>query len=325
MVEMRHLRYFLAVAEELSFTRAAALLHISQPTLSQQIKALEKSVGTPLFHRGPGGPHLTPAGNALLEPARRAVVEVTDGIRAAQETAHSRGGTLRVGFSHGATGKLTPSILNACRRAMPEVQLVFRELPVGELYHGLIEDRLDVALTRLPLNSERHAWTVLFEEPRLLAVAETHPLASAAIVNLEEILLLPMPKLDGIPREISDYWLLNDYRNGERAHEQGSPVSTPGEIAYQLLHNPSVVAIAPETVRQMPPIPWLHFLELPGIAVNKAVVASRQNDRRASVVAFHQVAAAMAPRPMVIPAVGGPAGGPRAASAAAGDGQGWPV
>ena len=86
MVELRQLRYFLAVAEERSFTRAAALLHVSQPTLSQQIRALERSVRTPLFHREPAGVRLTEAGSALLEPAQRAVVEVADGVRAARDT-----------------------------------------------------------------------------------------------------------------------------------------------------------------------------------------------------------------------------------------------
>ncbi|MEU8263471.1 LysR family transcriptional regulator [Micromonospora sp. NPDC048999] len=310
MVELRHLRYFLAVAEELSFTRAAALLHVSQPTLSQQIRALEKSIGAPLFHRGPGGPRLTPAGNALLEPAQRAVVEVIDGIRAVRDTVRSRAGTLRVGFSHGGAGKLTPSILGACRRAIPDVRLVFRELPVGGLYHGLREDRLDIALTRLPLDSERHAWTVLFEEPRLLAVAGANPLADATTVDLKEALALPMPMLAGCPTEVSDYWLLTDHRNGERPDARGGPVESPAEIAHLLEHDPSVVAVAPETLRRMPPLPSMHFLELCGISATKAVVACRQNDRRTTVMAFRQVAATVARRLVAVPATVRPAGAP---------------
>ncbi|MEV6367937.1 LysR family transcriptional regulator [Micromonospora musae] len=324
MVELRHLRYFLAVAEELSFTRAAALLHVSQPTLSQQIRALEKSVGAPLFQRDPGGPRLTSAGDALLEPARRAVVEVTDGIRAVRDTVQDRSGTLRVGFSLGGAGVLTPSILDACRRALPEVRLVFRELSVGALYHGLTEDRLDVALTRLPLDAERHTWTVLFEEPRLLAVAEGNPLAEVSAVDLAEILPLPMPTLDEVPTQVSDYWLLNEHRNGERANERGGPVASPGEIAHLLLHDPSVVSVAPETVRQMPPMPWLRFLELTGVAANKAVVASRQNDRRASVAGFHQIASAVARRLLAVPSAARAAGDRGAAPALSG-GRGGPA
>jgi LysR family cyn operon transcriptional activator len=81
-VELRHLRYFLAVAEELSFTRAARQLYVSQPALSQQIRSLERIVGTPLFHRGPGGVQLTAAGNALIKPARSALAAVGEGIQA---------------------------------------------------------------------------------------------------------------------------------------------------------------------------------------------------------------------------------------------------
>ncbi|MFD2763270.1 LysR family transcriptional regulator [Micromonospora eburnea] len=295
MVELRQLRYFLAVAEERSFSRAAALLHVSQPTLSQQIRAVERSVGAPLFHREPTGVRLTEAGFALLEPAQRAMVEVADGVRAAQETI-GVGGTLRVGFSAGGFGDLIPSILPAWQRAAPEVRLILRDLTVGGLYTALIEDRIDVALTRLPLDPERHDWTVLFAEPRVLGLNVRHPLADAGeAVSLADVLTLPMPRIEDVPT-IRDYWLLNEHRDGCPPQQRGVAVTSPAEIAYLILQDPSLVAVGPRTVRGLSPLAELRFIELSGVTPVPFVAAARRHDRRAAVLAFRQVAATVARR-----------------------------
>ncbi|SCL63098.1 DNA-binding transcriptional regulator, LysR family [Micromonospora citrea] len=296
MVELRQLRYFLAVAEERSFTRAAALLHVSQPTLSQQIRALERSVRAPLFHREPAGVRLTEAGTALLEPAQRAVVGVADGVRAARDAIGTGGGTLRVGFSTGGAADLVASILPAWQRAASEVRLVLRELTVGGLYTALLEDRIDVALTRLPLDPERHEWTVLTTEPRVLALSARHPLADAgAAVPLAEVLTLAMPRIEDVPT-IRDYWLLNEHRGGRPPRQRGVTVTSPAEMAYLILQDPSVVAVGPRTARGLSPLADLRFVELSEIPPVPFVVAARRHDRRAAVLAFRQVASTVARR-----------------------------
>ncbi|MEU4641219.1 LysR substrate-binding domain-containing protein [Micromonospora sp. NPDC023814] len=325
MVELRQLRYFLAVAEERSFTRAAALLHVSQPTLSQQIRALERSVRAPLFHREPAGVRLTEAGSALLEPAQRAVVGIADGVRAARDTIGTGGGTLRVGFSTGGAGDLIASILPAWQRAAPEVRLVLRELTVGGLYTALLADQIDVALTRLPLDPERHDWTVLFAEPRVLALSARHPLADAgAAVSLADVLTLAMPRIEDVPT-IRDYWLLNDYRDGCPPQQRGVTVTSPAEMAYLILQDPSVVAVGPRTARGLSPLAELRFVELSEVAPVPFVAAARRHDRRAAVLAFRQVAATVARRlhAVLTPADGRPdrvagVGASRATGAGAG-------
>ncbi|MFE0593464.1 LysR family transcriptional regulator [Micromonospora echinospora] len=307
MVELRQLRYFLAVAEERSFTRAAALLHISQPALSQQIRTLEKTVGAPLFHREPAGVRLTEAGRALLEPAQRTVVGIADGVRAVRDTVGG-GGTLRVGFSTGGGGELIASILAAWPRVAPEVRLVLRELTVGGLYTALLDDRVDVALTRLPLDPEQHDWTVLFAEPRVLALSARHPLADVgATVPLAEVLTLAMPRIEDVPT-IRDYWLLNDYREGCPPQQRGVTVSSPAEMAYLILQDPSVVAVGPRTARGLSLLSELRFVELTQIAPVSFVAAARRHDRRTAVLAFRQLAATVARRLYAVSAP--PAGGP---------------
>ncbi|GAA1299827.1 LysR family transcriptional regulator [Saccharothrix xinjiangensis] len=299
MVELRHLRYFLAVVEEKSFTRAAVRLHVSQPTLSQQIRALERLVGHPLFDRLPGGPRLTPAGHVLVEPAGRAITIVTDGVRAARESARGATGDLRVGMIYAAAGAMTQSVLSAFAEAFPDVRLHFRaELPVARAYTALSRDEVDVAFTRLPLDPARHAWHALYRERRVVVVHEAHPLADARTASLADV--LPLPILSArparTPPEVGDHWLLNDFRNGAPPAQYVTEAWTVPEIAQTLVHNPGVVAMCSEIARSRPPVPDapLRFLDLPESGLSEAVIARRESDHRPHVKAFCEVAAAVA-------------------------------
>ncbi|MBW4720283.1 LysR family transcriptional regulator [Saccharothrix obliqua] len=299
MVELRHLRYFLAVVEENGFTRAAARLHISQPTLSQQIRALERSIGHPLFDRRPGGPRLTAAGRALLEPATRAMTIVNDGVRAAREAAREAAGDLRVGMIYAAAGALTQSILAAYSAAFPEVRLHFRaELPVAAAYTALTRDEVDVAFTRLPLDPAQHAWHVLYEERRVVVVHERHALADAGSVALEDILPLPIlaARPARTPTAVSDHWLLNDFRNGLAPAQFVTEAWSVPEIAQTIAHNPGVIAMCSEIARTQTPAPGapLRFLDVPEAGLSQAVIARREGDHRPHVTAFCRLAATVA-------------------------------
>jgi DNA-binding transcriptional LysR family regulator len=298
VVELRHLRYFPAVAEEQSFTRAAARLYVSQPTLSQQIRALEKIIGYPLFHRDPGGMRLTPAGQALMEPTRSALIAVADGIQAARDAARPDNTILRVGLSYAAASALTHEILHSFARTFPQAQLVFRELATGVLHSELLSGEIDVGFTWLPLDPDRHAWTILVEESLILGVNSRHPLADADAVSLEDALALPMAFFDPgrTPLDVIAFWQLHEQRNGEPPEQPTSPVATVGEIAHAIMENPSVVAVGIELMRKFPPLPGpsLHFLDLLGAGTNQAVAARRRNDRRALVLAFCQIAGVVA-------------------------------
>ncbi|MFE0026842.1 LysR family transcriptional regulator [Amycolatopsis sp. NPDC059021] len=309
VVELRRLRYFLAVAEEKGFTRAAARLHVSQPALSQQIRALERTVGGPLFDRTPGGASLTQAGNALLEPARTALAVVADGVRAARAIALGATGPLRVGLVYGGAGAVTQPILTAFAKAFPEFRLEFRaELPVALAYTALLDGEVDVAFTQLPLHPERHAWSVLYEERRVVVVNDSHCLADADSVTLADV--LPFPILSAnpgrTPPEVADYWLLNDFRNGVAPHRRVTEAWSVPEIAQTVVHSPGVVAMCSEIARRFPPVPNapLRFLDIPEAGVSKAVVAHRIDDERPIVAAFRRFAVAMAEGGLVPGSVG---------------------
>ncbi|MEV0675235.1 LysR family transcriptional regulator [Actinosynnema sp. NPDC050436] len=299
MVELRHLRYFLAVVEENGFTRAAARLHVSQPTLSQQIRALERVLGHALFDRLPGGPRLTPAGRALVEPAGRALTTVDDGVRAAREAAMKASGDLRVGMIYAAAGSLTQSILAAFAAAFPDVRLHFRaELPVARAYTALVRDEVDVAFTRLPLNPARHSWHTLYRERRVVVVHERHPLADAGSVALADVLPLTIlaARPARTPPEVGDHWLLNDFRNGDAPAQYVTEAWSVPEIAQTLAHNPDVIAMCSEIARSRPPAPGapLRFLDVPEAGLSEAVIARRKGDHRRHVTAFYEVAATVA-------------------------------
>jgi DNA-binding transcriptional LysR family regulator len=304
-VELRHLRYFLAVAEELSFTRAAQRLYIGQPNLSQQIRALEKVVGIPLFDRQPSGVRLTAAGEALVEPARRALSSVQEAVQAARETAGAVDSVLRVGLLQVGAAELTTPILTAFTRAFPSVQLRFWDLIRPADYSDLLEARIDVALARLPLDPDRFAWTVLFSEPRILGVSSHHPLAAADAVEVTDILDLPMANVG--PKNdigICAYWTLDDYRNGEPPPIRGEIASTLSETAHAIAYS-DIISVGPESIRrmQLPVGDSIRLLTLRNTSNNAVVVARRRADRRLVTRAFCETAAAVARElgPIVLP------------------------
>jgi DNA-binding transcriptional LysR family regulator len=180
-MELRQLRYFLAVAEAGHITRAAEALGIQQPPLSQQIRALEAALGTALFRRHPKGVTLTDAGRAMQAEARR----IVDSVAALQERmrriAGGLGGVLAVGLASSvAAHAFTPRLLRSCRREYPDIGLRLSEANAAELIEGVAGGRLHCALLRLPV---AHPPGVNFEtlltEPAILALPVDHPLARA--------------------------------------------------------------------------------------------------------------------------------------------------
>lgn len=181
-MELRHIRYFLAVAEEGNFTRAAARVGIGQPPLSLQIKDLEREIGVQLFHRVPHGAELTEAGRAFLEVARQIPVTASDAVRAAQRAARGETGQLTLGFTGtAALNPIVPASIRAFRRRFPDVEMNLEEANSVALVSGLVDGRLDVAILR-PAASDPHEIVVsrLTEERLLAALPTSHPAAQGA-------------------------------------------------------------------------------------------------------------------------------------------------
>jgi DNA-binding transcriptional LysR family regulator len=187
-VELRHLRYFVAVAEERHFGRAAARLHIAQPPLSQQIRRLEAELGEPLLYRTTRSVELSPAGEVLLDRGREILAEVDAAIEDARRAARGEYGRLAIGFTGSCTYTMLPALAAALRRELPGVVLDLRgELltpaQVGRLLHGT----LDLGLLRPPVRERDLCTEVLHSETLLAVLPETHPLAEAEAVPLEHL------------------------------------------------------------------------------------------------------------------------------------------
>jgi DNA-binding transcriptional LysR family regulator len=185
-VELRQLRYFVAVAEELHFTRAAQRLHIAQQPLSAAIARLERQLGVKLLARTTRRVELTAAGAALLEPARAALQAVDDAVDAAQAAGRGEAGELLVGLSSGAWYGLEPLFVTL-RERHPMLRLHPRQQSTGPLLHELRDGRLDVAVGLCVhdppgLDSQR-----LKDEPVFLAVPPDHELAGHARVELARL------------------------------------------------------------------------------------------------------------------------------------------
>ncbi len=147
-IELRHLRYFVAVAEELHFGHAAARLHIAQPPLSQQIRKLEEELGCALFARSSRSVKLTAAGEALLERARRTLQRVNGDLEAVRSVGRGEVGTLTIGFVGSAMLTELPTVLGKYRKAFPRVVLRLRENHTASLIEQLREGSVDVGFLR---------------------------------------------------------------------------------------------------------------------------------------------------------------------------------
>ncbi|UXT50968.1 LysR family transcriptional regulator [Agrobacterium tumefaciens] len=189
-MELRHIRYFLAIASEGSFTRAAEQLGIAQPPLSQQIKLLEQEIGVRLFRRLAHGAELTPAGQAFRTAVSHIPHQVSEGVRLARRAAAGETGILRIGVTGtAALNPLVPACIRAYRNKYPDVELQVMEANALLLTPALLEDRLDVALLR-PSQSDPEALyeEVLADEPLLVALPVSHPLARrGTMIDLPEL------------------------------------------------------------------------------------------------------------------------------------------
>ena len=179
MVELRHLRYFLAVAEEKHFGRAAERLHMAQPPLSAQIKQLEAELGTVLLERTTRKVELTVAGALLMERARQILADVEATQNDVAEVGRGAAGVLRIGFSGTATYRLMPEIVRVAREFLPLVRLqISGEMLTPQMEEALLENRLDAAILRPPVQSGEISIEQIQDSRIVVALNRQHPLAS---------------------------------------------------------------------------------------------------------------------------------------------------
>lgn len=217
-MELRHLRYFVAVAEEKNLSRAAQKLHIQQPPLSQQIRAMENELGFELFHRHPKGVDLSVGGAVFLVEAKSILDSVQQAQRRAQRAASGIEGVISVGLtSSAASHPLVPQILSAFRNRFPAIEINFREGNAAELSNSISSGKLDVAFLRMPVSkNDKLAYQVLDQEELLLVLPINHPLlkrnaksGSMPIISLkslpnEQFILVRTPGAPGMYSNLID-------------------------------------------------------------------------------------------------------------------------
>ena len=211
----RRLRYFVTLAQELSFTRAASVLHVSQQGLSRSIRELEEEVGAALFSRTTRTVVLTAAGEEFLRGTRDALTTLDASAEAARRAHGKVAGVLRLGFIVSSALELTPPIIRTFQDRYPAVALKLEAFDWGDPSCGLRSGQTDVAFVRLPIDCPELQTELLFVEPRAIGVGRSHPLAGARTVKLSELSgeVIMAPRTDDATWE--EFWTLRDTRLDE--------------------------------------------------------------------------------------------------------------
>ncbi len=178
-MNLRDLRYLLALSDHRHFGRAAEACHVSQPTLSTQIKKLEEELGVPLVERAPRNVMLTEAGAEIAQRARKVIAEVEEMRQIARRAHDPEAGSLRLGFFPTLGPYLLPHVVGPLRQRFPRIELLLIEEKTEVLLHQLREGKVDAAVLALPIDDEGLEHAVLFDEPFVVAVPSVHRLATA--------------------------------------------------------------------------------------------------------------------------------------------------
>jgi DNA-binding transcriptional LysR family regulator len=292
-VELRQLRYFVAVAEELHFRRAAERLHISQPPLSQQIRALEEELGFALLVRTRRRVELTPAGSAFLRDARTLLAELEGAVATARRIDAGQTGRLRVSFVGSALFSIVPRVVERFRHSRPDVEIELHERPTIDQLRAVRAGVVDVGLLRPPIddNAGLRVQTVL-RERTVAALPSGHELASLSRVSLrrlaaEPLVLFPRDQAPGF------HDLLIDSLAGARA--------TPRVIQYApemltiigLVAAGTGVSLVPASVGRLA-LDGVTYRPVSGAPLSELVAITRAGEESALVQAFVSEASASA-------------------------------
>jgi DNA-binding transcriptional LysR family regulator len=289
--ELRHLRYFVVVAEELNFSRAAIRLHMAQPPLSVAIRQLEQELGTDLFVRTSREVRLTEAGRVLLDGARRTLAEADRAVAAAKRAGAGELGRLSVGFSWSARFETLPRLGQAFRARHPDVELLTQEMWNADMAEALHRGTIDVAVSLCPELAPELTDEVIRTEPAVVVLAERHRLAGEQAIGVaeladEELLLFPR---ELAPR-LHDVLVGICRRGGFEPRLRSESFHTGWDLL--LLPDVPVVALAPASVASaladgVVAVP----LGEPG-GVLETRLLWRDDDRSPTVEAFRAVARA---------------------------------
>jgi DNA-binding transcriptional LysR family regulator len=282
-LDLRLVRYFTAVADHRHFGRAAAALHLAQPSLSRQIRSLEQQLGARLLDRTPQGSQLTEAGAVFL-PRAKALLR-----SAAQAAAATRAAAQPTRITIGYTTNLivTPAV-RQLRRQHPDAEVHTLHLAWNQPPAALLEHRVDAAVARLPFPTDQLHVTVLYDEPRELLVPLDHRLAGKESITLDDIADEPIPRLPD--PAWNAFWRIDPRPDGSPAPD--GPLVEAIEDKNELVAAGQAVAIIPAGLGTGSKRPDLTTIPLEGVEPSHVVVATRAGDRSRLVAAFRKAAQA---------------------------------
>lgn len=292
-MDLRLVAYFVAAAEARSLSGAARRLHVSQATVSQQLRRLERQTGTPLFLRHPRGVMLTDAGRALLDPARQMLRAKQSFLDTAAVFARGFTAELHLGVLHHGAAELTSPILRAFRREYPAVEVVPHAVSLADLEAGLLAGRVDVALQYLPIHDPQLRADPLFDEPRAIVVSRDHPFAADRRVSTARYLRsATVTATSRAPSRWAAFWGLNN--------ERDSLPRTPREfdsVAAALLYistSGDVATSMPLSAGRFLPYADLRFVTFAENLSCTAAMVSRTADDRPMISDFRAIAVRVA-------------------------------
>ncbi|MGH3349695.1 MAG: LysR substrate-binding domain-containing protein [Nocardioides sp.] len=259
-MELRQMQYAVAVAEELHFGRAAERLLVAQPSLSRQIRDLERDLGVELFERTSRQVRLTAAGSAFLVAARRALAAVDSSREAALDAASGVRGTVTLGFVASAAIQILPELVRWHSRARPGVRLTLREMTTEEQVSAIQEGSIDVGLSRDLEEREGITVSAVLREPLLAVVPSAHPLHSRRTIGIRDLAdsqVVTLPR-ERVPRAW-DRLVVLAHESGTRLHfaQEANQFAT----LLALVAAEVGVAVVPASVRALRQ-DGVHYLRL---------------------------------------------------------------
>ena len=299
-IELRHLRYFVAVAEEASFTAAASRVHVAQQVLSTQIRQLESAVGSQLLNRTSRGATLTPAGAAFLDAARAVLADLDRGVAAARNAARAVAGKLSVGLGSGCENETRTRLLTAFEGANPEVDVRMQTFDMTQPSAGLLDHSSDVALLRPPVAAPGIELLTVRSEPRVFVLPVGHALSGREELRLADVAGLPFvtaePATDGCePTAWQDDWLIKP-RPGGDIPIIGVTARTVDEWCEHVAAGHGI-SLCPASAARFHGRPGVCFVPSSGLPPTTMCVAWRTGDTRPAVQHFISLAAESNPQP----------------------------
>ena len=279
-MEIRHLRYFCVLAEQLHFTKAALLLNVAQPALSHQIKQLEEELGTQLVERSNRRVRLTAAGDLFLARAARILEQIEQAARETARVGQGEAGSLVIGVVSTAVCSVLPGLLRSFRRDAPGISIDIREMEPGEQVEALRRETIDIGLLFLAIQDAAFDSLVISRERLIVALPTGHPAASADAVRLNEL----VAETFLIPRKQPVTGFHEVVLDTLRAHGIPAPSLQPTRLlqtAVFLVAGQLGVALVPESFRRHLRVRGCVYRDISGAAAHADLIGLWRHNNRA--------------------------------------------